>query len=57
MEAKKLVGEKGYLHLCQTHSILLQGLTVRQREGSAFVDQVGVMLFATANLLVQDLFI
>lgn len=30
---------------------------MRQREGSAFVDQVGVMLFATANLLVQDLFI
>lgn len=54
---KTLQGRRGICNLCQSHSILLQGLTVRQREGSAFVDQVGGMLFATANMLVEDLFI
>lgn len=54
VEAEKLVGEKGYLQSLPKSFHIATGT---QREGTVFVDQVSVMLFATANMLVQDLFI
>ncbi len=43
--------------LCQSYFILLQGLAVRHREGRAFADQVGVMLYCLLKRLITYLFI